>query len=363
MKFEWFNEGPRIQSLDGIRAIAISIVIAAHASGTLPFAHRKDIYRFTGDLGPLGVSLFFVLSGFLITNVLFRDAAEQKRVDLRRFYIRRAFRIFPAYVAFLTAMGVLQIVGVLEIPGSDWLGALTYTINYHLPRNWYLTHTWSLSVEEQFYLLWPAAIWLWGRNGALWGAAVIVAVVPFIRAATVIFVPEHRNAIPWEFHTVCDSLAIGCLLAGVHTRLGHISWLKRPVFAPIASGGALFITALQFHQPVLRYSIGPTLVSLFWAWLIYVSVTTEGKLLGRFLNSPAATYIGLISYSLYLWQQPFLQKHDHWILGFPLNVLWAFLAAVLSYHCIEKPCLRLRTRLTGTRSPKASGEASKHVAL
>src|SRR4051794_20214137 len=104
MKIEYFNEGKRIPSLDGMRAIAIGIVLLAHVLGTTPFLTRSQVYHVVGNLGPLGVRLFFIISGFLITTILLRELEQEGGISLRRFYLRRAFRIFPAFYAFLGIM-------------------------------------------------------------------------------------------------------------------------------------------------------------------------------------------------------------------------------------------------------------------
>src|SRR5690349_14026649 len=105
--------------------------------------------------GALGVQLFFIISGFLITWLMLREDERSGRVNLKHFYIRRALRILPAYLALLAVIAVLQACTSLTIPPRAWLGNLTFTANYLGGQPWVSDHLWSLSVEEQFYLLWP----------------------------------------------------------------------------------------------------------------------------------------------------------------------------------------------------------------
>lgn len=149
----------RIPSLDGLRAISIVMVLVAHASGTRLFPVPASAGNLLG-LGEFGVHVFFVISGFLITGLLLDELARTNRVDLRRFYLRRALRIFPPYYTYLAVVFLLALAGALQLAPRDMAHGLTYTSNYYPARSWFLGHTWSLSVEEQFYLLWPAVLML-----------------------------------------------------------------------------------------------------------------------------------------------------------------------------------------------------------
>ena len=144
----------RIPSLDGLRAISILFVLFSHAVGTHHFLAEGQVGPLLG-LGELGVRVFFVISGYLITTLLLEETARYGRIDLGRFYLRRTMRIFPAFYAFVLALIVLEAVGLIALNPGDKLHALTYTSNYDPDRSWYVGHTWSLAVEEHFYLLFP----------------------------------------------------------------------------------------------------------------------------------------------------------------------------------------------------------------
>src|SRR6185503_4239118 len=151
--------GARIASLDGLRGISILMVLFGHLTGTRNFLPR-EFGRITGDLGNLGVRVFFIISGYLITSLLFHEIEKRGRVDLKGFYIRRVFRIFPAFYAYLAVIGAAAALGLVHLGRWDAVAAATYTVNYVPDRAWVVGHIWSLSVEEQFYLLWPATLLL-----------------------------------------------------------------------------------------------------------------------------------------------------------------------------------------------------------
>jgi peptidoglycan/LPS O-acetylase OafA/YrhL len=197
----------RIPALDGLRAVSIGLVLIGHLAGTPRFASVSAIQLF-GDVGNLGVTIFFVISGFLITNLLLQEQADTGRIRLRAFYARRAFRILPAVLTYFVVLAIAAIaISAVRVPADDWTHALTFTMNYHQTRGWWLGHLWSLSVEEQFYFLWPAAIVLLGRRSSLWLAASAVALAPLWRLAAWWIWPDARDGIGETFPTVMDAIA------------------------------------------------------------------------------------------------------------------------------------------------------------
>jgi peptidoglycan/LPS O-acetylase OafA/YrhL len=167
----------RVPCLDGLRAISISLVLLDHLPGCSGFPislEQEHAWKLSG-VGTLGVGVFFVISGYLITTLLLRELTNRGGIDLGKFYFRRTLRIFPAYFALVGLVGGLAAAGVIQLLPGDLLHAVTYTMNYHSPRAWWLGHAWSLAVEEQFYLLWPAVLLLFGRERGLYGALAVVA--------------------------------------------------------------------------------------------------------------------------------------------------------------------------------------------
>ncbi|HEY4188087.1 MAG TPA: acyltransferase, partial [Polyangia bacterium] len=203
----------RIASLDGVRGIAITLVVLQHARLTLPpVPLLRDLLWPVAD-GHLGVSVFFVLSGYLITRIMRTEHERTGTVSLRSFYFRRAFRILPAYFAFLSIMFLARHFGGLSISDKEFLGAASFTRNYVPPdlKPWWLAHCWSLSVEEQFYLAWPLAISFIGLRRGAWLAVALVLSGPLVRVASYLLLPQWRGVKGLD--TSFDVLMTGCALA------------------------------------------------------------------------------------------------------------------------------------------------------
>ncbi|ABF41739.1 acyltransferase 3 [Candidatus Koribacter versatilis Ellin345] len=330
----------KIPSLDGLRAFSIALVILSHLSGTVN-APKIFSSLYIRGCGKLGVFVFFVISGYLITTLLMQEREKTGTISLSNFYVRRALRILPAAYVFTTIMVVLF---WKEIPGIEIAGAYLYFQNF-VHNGWRLTHLWSLSIEEQFYLVWPAiccAGFIRSRKVAAW----TIALSPFVRVAC--YALGFTDVGRYSF-TVADTLATGCLLAMSIPELKRYDrWLLKPITGVIFTvlilviqGGfaSRFPWARKFYE-----SIGVTFMQLAIAGLIYNCVNMKYRL----LNWKPVAAIGVLSYSLYLWQEVFLDHTSNaWYTAFPQNLVLAFLAALASYFLVEQPMLKLRSRLSG----------------
>jgi peptidoglycan/LPS O-acetylase OafA/YrhL len=342
----------RIPSLDGLRAVSIALVLVGHSSAT--FGYHSAISRLAvlvfGD-GELGVSVFFVISGYLITHLLIREWTATGRIHLRDFYIRRAFRILPAAYAYLIVMGVLTARGWLQLNARDFAAAATFTWNYHLAAGnmwWFLGHLWSLSVEEQFYVVWPLTLVVLGRRRATWAAAIVIAVSPALRVAAYAALPRWRGHIPIMLPTRVDTLMFGCLAAltadwprvaaaveracaaGLHWAAAAIALVVGPAVEARLRG--------TYMLP-LGYTVQAACITLLLLW----SIRHPNRGLAKPLNWKWVGFVGVLSYSLYLWQQPFLtQLNTTWTGRFPINLLAAFLVAAGTHVVIERPFLAAR---------------------
>jgi peptidoglycan/LPS O-acetylase OafA/YrhL len=345
---------PRIPGLDGLRAVAILLVLCSHVQGA-PGAPSLPLPKGL-HLGELGVRIFFVISGYLITSLLLREVARRGQISLRDFFARRVLRIFPAFYVFLLVVFVLAAERIIELRPGDALHAVTYTMNYHGERAWWLGHLWSLSVEEQFYLFWPVILALVGARRGLMVAAAAVVAAPLIRVGTWVFWPSARAGIGEVFPTVFDALAVGCLLAGLSDRLGrsprYLAALRSPFFALVP----LFGLAISMVPRVsFELAVGQSLVNVAIAFSIDRCVRCPEGVTGRLLARPTLVWIGSMSYSLYLWQQLFLNRHSEaWLNAFPLNLGLTFAVAAFSYYGIEQPILRLRPRASEAPLPQAA---------
>jgi peptidoglycan/LPS O-acetylase OafA/YrhL len=337
----------RIPSLDGLRAISIGLVLVGHLAGTQNFPISESVGGIFA-LGELGVRVFFVISGFLITGLLLRELSGKQHINLPKFYFRRTFRIFPAYYFFILALVFLEAARLIALhPGDIW-HALTYTSNYHADRSWNVGHTWSLGVEEQFYLLWPAVLLIAGARRGLWAAASLLVLCPLIRLSLWHFFPETQSGIGHRFETIADALAVGCVLAGardwLHGRIAYRKILASKLFLLVPV--AVFCANLLHDRPRLHFLFGYTVMNVGVALCIDWCVTNYSGSIGRFLNLRPLVFLGVMSYSIYLWQQLFLNRYsDSVFCQFPYNLILVAIASVASYYLIERPFLRLRPAL------------------
>lgn len=178
---------PRIPSLDGLRAISITMVLAGHAASGISVLRDHPLLSYTLFNGNRGVSVFFVISGFLITSLLLEEQGLTGRISLRNFYVRRAFRILPPFWVFLIGVVLFWKLGVFATQWHYLAVSFTFLRDY-IAGDWWTGHSWSLSVEEQFYLLWPATLVLIGRRKSLWLASLLIFAAPVTRVLSHLFV-------------------------------------------------------------------------------------------------------------------------------------------------------------------------------
>jgi peptidoglycan/LPS O-acetylase OafA/YrhL len=338
--------GQRIPSLDGLRAISVMLVLWSHLLGTEGFFPRQSGTHY-GDLGVLGVRIFFIISGFLITTILLTEWQRTGSVSLKWFYFRRTLRIFPAMYAYVAVVGVSTLLGWVYVPRQEFWYATTYTMNFVADPQWIVGHLWSLSVEEQFYLLWPVTLVLLGPRRALRVAMMVVLVTPLIRFVSM-YVPSARPLIGLSFPTIADPLAIGCLLAGMRSRLDgdarYLRFLTSRLFWIVPVSVFLLNAApgAKLNMLLTQSLMNAGIAICIDRWVRFPSSPS-----GAFLNYLPLRCIGVLSYSLYLWQQLFVDPTVHGSIShrFPLNVCLAAVAGYASYRLIEKPFLDLRVRL------------------
>ena len=338
------HRAEHLPSLDGLRAISIFLVFLGHLSGTRGFV-TLDLG--IGNYAQLGVVVFFVISGFLITRLMLLEHAKNGRVSLRLFYERRALRLFPASYTFIGCVSLLWLAGMVHLRPTDIWHAVTYTVNYLPNRGKQIGHLWSLSVEEQFYLIWPLTFVLLGPRRAGWVAVGVILLGPFARFGDWLFLrgtPYHGLQM---FPMVSDSLAMGCLLANASGWLATKNWYLQ-LFRRRYSIGLVVLVLLTNRY--LGYSVvwvfGSSIINVGLAILIHRCVYCSGDLVGQILNWKPIAFVGVLSYSLYLWQQLFLNRDSSaWADAFPQNLVFAIAAALGSYFLLEKPLLKLRRRL------------------
>jgi peptidoglycan/LPS O-acetylase OafA/YrhL len=332
-----------IPSLDGLRAFSVLAVILGHTRDA-SLDHFRLLKAFRN--GGQGVAVFFVLSGFLITHLLLKEKGRTGTLNLKEFYFRRTMRIFPPFYVFVLVVGILTFFHLASVDSRSFLAALTYTWNYVPQANdsWVLGHCWSLSLEEQFYLLWPLCIARLKRETCLKITLGIILLSPVSRIVTYYAWPSMRTHINMMLHTHVDAIMTGCLL----TLLIDMDLWKTArsiTLRPWAPALALFFLFAIATPAELRWrgtyqmSVGISLENIAIATLVLFAVFRHHSYLGQLLNWRPIRHIGMISYSLYLWQQLFTGPRTH---NLAQSLIFSFLCAEASYFLVEKPSFRLR---------------------
>ena len=320
--------------------------------------------------GFLGVDVFFVLSGFLITVLLVAEWQRRGRVSLRRFYARRALRLLPAVVVVCTLLLILGPVGTgAAARNALWkgvAGTLFYFANWQqafglLPLFQLTDHTWSLAIEEQFYLVWPPVLlltlWLAGRRRARDPLRVVMVVAIALAAASALLKMALWSGVGSEARlyygtdTRADSLLIGCAI-GIAYATGRLTALRRPLalLAPVALLGILVTFGYVERADAALYLGGLTAFALVVGVLIAGVALEPAGPLGRVLSLPPLVALGRISYGVYLWHWPIFRYLHEAELGLGwwetqlVRIAVTLAAATLSYFVVERPMLRLRHR-------------------
>ena len=344
---------PKLPSLDGLRAMSILLVLGAHAAATRGFpAEWAEVTKHV-LVGELGVRVFFVISGFLITHLLLREEATRGTSSIPLFYARRALRILPVYFAFVAVFAVLDWRVPLGASADEYAAMLLFAKNF-VPGHGINDHLWSLAVEEQFYLVWPLVLCL-PRRGRLSAAGAALVLAPLWRIWA--YSTHHETLYRAAPFSHMDSLMLGALAAlllqvqpdRLRGWLGrHTGWQRAAALAVVVA-----VQAAINHYLLARLTVplGATLQALATAWFLLSVVCVHHGAVYRGLNHPAAVWLGGLSYGLYLWQQLFLcspqvyHGNDFLLPSFPWNVLAALAAAWVSFQVLEKPLLAFRARL------------------
>jgi peptidoglycan/LPS O-acetylase OafA/YrhL len=336
-----------IPELDGLRGSAVLLVIAGH---TLVF--RLGRAATWGQLAALGVLIFFVLSGFLITGLLCFEERRFGKISLKNFYLRRAFRILPAFSVFIVTVSLLVSVRlVTDTPWRTVAASVLYVRNL-FGRGQTLGHLWSLSLEEQFYALWPVVFGLAGRRRILVPTLGAIAGISAWRFAGIYLkIYNYEHGIFYlrpDFRM--DSILVGCALALYFDRetphRNHIRLLSRWATHPIWTIPVLLVWTLFCEIPSFR-PIFLTVQTILVCSLVFNLIAYPGSGLGKILRQRWVRLVGLISYSLYLWQQLFLVPNEpSWglIRQLPYCLVFAAIAASLSYLFVERPFLELKRK-------------------
>jgi peptidoglycan/LPS O-acetylase OafA/YrhL len=348
-------------ALDGLRGFAVVAVLLYH----LEIPHLMPG-------GFIGVDVFFVLSGFLITSLLIGEQGTYNKVDLRAFYIRRALRLLPALLAVLMVFSVaVEIVPSAQYLRYDSLTAVPFVFFY--VGNWWFIqhslgvfdHTWSLAIEEQFYLVFPALFMVATRRklsriGSAKALLALVAAEIILRSA--LLASGHSvNVVGNATVTHSDGILLGASLAFWLTSSEHrVS--HRMINAMSVMGSAFLVVLIialpnssRYGPSPVWYDVGVTGATIATALLLLDQVVAPQRLIAFVLGSRAAVWVGRRSYGLYLWHYPIYRlvilapgPIGHRYLLDALVFFGSFVVAGVSYEVIEKPALRLKARFQST---------------
>lgn len=354
-----------VPALDGLRACSIMLVMAFHELGPATSIIGQKLN------GWAGVDLFFIISGFLITSILLKERDRDGDFSLKNFYVRRWLRICPAYYLFLAAM-----FGFMLIRGHNDFAAYAiagfYLTNLDMAFGWGLLpartglmHTWSLSVEEQFYLLWPAALKM-AKDRAL---KLCVGLIAF--------------AYCWRLILLCSGASWGRLAVGLDTKLDSIMygvlvaflWRSPQIYAAIkafcanslaqwTSVAAVLISlaclghpgAPSAGDPMIFWAIKMPATLISMTALLVTILANPSTGLGKFLSSKPMVFVGRLSYSLYLWHIIVNIPEAHAVFAdichrkrYMVEIAkyaFCFSIASASYFFVEQPFLKLKSKFS-----------------
>jgi peptidoglycan/LPS O-acetylase OafA/YrhL len=359
----------RLRTLDGYRALAILLVLVGHGGQLLAqtFGGVAQIFEsedVRARIGRIGVQIFFGLSGLLITTRLLSDETQRRGGLLRRFYVRRVFRIMPAALTYLAVIGILAAAGFVEITAKYWAAAALSFANYDLDgQTWVLGHFWSLSVEEHFYFVWPTLL-----------LALPFAKRPAVTCSLMLLIALWRAVVlktqftfgPAYFtrtDLIADGLLAGCFVALL---LRMPRW--RALITRMTTGWrwllwcALFVACVAATPEdwKTRHVVGCVAI---WTipLLIAGTMLRPSSWIGNALELRPVAWLGRISYSLYLWQQLFLVWENYrsprlgWLQDSPLAFAAAIACACVSYYCVELNMVAMGHRISaamGRRAPR-----------
>ncbi len=347
------------RGLDGLRGIAILAVVACHTRLA------------SAQMGYVGVQMFFALSGFLITSLLVEEWDRFQAIRVGRFYLRRILRLIPALVLMLLAFVVfcwltgppeavksaVREAGIALLYVSNWVSA------FGPDRPYFLGHTWSLSIEEQFYLVWPLLL-LWAlRRGVprasllnwlllAWCAAIVNRCLQFVRY-------EDAYRLSFGTDTQADSLLLGCALA-VALESGL---LRRSPGTDLVLGwcaaaslaGLFWLGVCAPWDYGLYACLGYPLIALLGMLTVLGVLVSPASLLNRLVSNRCLVWTGKISYSLYLWHLPiFLEtgsRHLPYWKELTVELSLTLVLVLASYYGLERPLLRLKRRFAAVPLP------------
>lgn len=354
------TEGKKLLSLDGLRAISIIFVLIAHF-------YIGNYYIDNSHIGVIGVHIFFVISGFLITTLLLKEKLNLGTINLKKFYIRRFFRIIPVVYLFILVLFILNYFFNLNIIDNSFYTSLSFTKNYPISNrgdDWWSSHLWSLSVEEQFYIIFSFFISSLSIKSY---KKLVLLLIPVITIAQFIIQNSEYvgilytnrilhiliNVISIIFNDGIKVILIGSYLACIYfesssSRFFNFDYINKNKFSTLI----LFTLAIIFGISTYHFFKVPYLPDIIFSFIIgYVIILNlnDNNIFSKFLNNKVIFKIGVLSFSLYIWQQLFTHKQpwkDTFLYGDSkfFNLISLLMVSLISYYFYEIKFLKIRDK-------------------
>jgi peptidoglycan/LPS O-acetylase OafA/YrhL len=330
----------RIPSLDGLRAISITIVLLAHFNH---FWHFK-VLDYLVNAGIVGVYIFFVISGFLITTLLIKEKNKTNITNLKKFYIRRIYRIFPLSIFYILVIITISFFNNPSLKQNFWIPALYLSNISGLGTvNYVFLHYWSLSAEEQYYIIIPS---LFKLNSSKFKLLLILIFISsfFFRFLSARYHQIQVFQILNDLTRNLDGLIVGSYLAILYSQhklpLQFIN--KHKHLINILGFSLLLFLNHETDLVYLKVFANHAFYSIIIALLIIANIQPSEDYFYKFLNHKWVVKIGIISYSIYIWQQLFSSG----MIPLPsfINFILVFVVSFLSYQIIEKPFLNIKNK-------------------
>jgi peptidoglycan/LPS O-acetylase OafA/YrhL len=343
------KQNKRINSIDGLRGISIILVLIDHYvyfSGNNFLSSNISFFINSKN----GVDLFFIISGYLITNILVKEHQEKGRISLISFFLKRVIRIFPSFYFLLFIYFILFKLNIINLSIPTWISSILF-LRQFIGSGWETSHFWSLSVENLFYLIFPLILNSLKRINfyrILFSIIFLIMILPTFRYF--LFFKTNMSTLNLFFR--CDGLIFGSLIGFItqffNKKIKNIHIII--VFIISISLILLIKYKLNFNNSVIfnfllsQYVLilNVFCLSLFFWYVINLRV----GLIFNIINNSILTYIGVMSYSIYLWQQIFFSKNDifHFDNVF-FRLVTIFIISFFSFNFIETPFSKLKNRI------------------
>lgn len=336
-----------IKGLNGIRGMAVLFVIFGHVEFWQRAGLAND-FTLTMLRGEFGVRLFFVLSGFLITHLMFVEVANNSNFNISRFWVRRFLRLMPLYYLSITFTLLLDVKGLINLPACSYGYAYFYAYNFVTPGcAWSgFSHFWSLAVEEHFYFIWPVLVLLGFRVGFFFAVMLVVLYVFYADLSSLFGVMRGINR--WTFPAIVP-IAVGCLGAYLVRSRYVGSLLAERDFSGVFVIFTFALILLPYLWPSLVNNYQTILQSFGLVGLFVYIYFNQASGLVRALEWSPLSALGVISYGLYVWQGVFTgngpyRQFSSWPLSVDVGLFLTFLVAPVSYWYFERPFLKLKNK-------------------